>query len=145
MASRFEYREVIIQTLFECDFGDKLDRNNVLAILERDLAEFIEKDTDRKFATDTISGVLDKKEILDEIIKKAAPEWPIEKLPIVDRNILRLAIWEMIFADKSKVPPKVAINEAVQLAKAFGGDNGGKFVNGVLGGIYKEMLVKDEK
>jgi transcription antitermination protein NusB len=139
MASRFEYREVIIQTLFECDFGEKLDRANVLVVLERDLLEFVEKDTDRKFAIDTISGVLDKKDILDEVIKKAAPEWPIDKLPIVDRNILRLAIWEMLFADKGKVPPKVAINEAVQLAKGFGGDNSGKFVNGVLGGIYKEQ------
>ncbi len=139
MASRFEYREVIIQALFECDFSNTLDRANVLFILERNLSEFIEKDNDRKFAIDTASGVLDKKEILDEIIKKAAPEWPIEKLPIVDRNILRLAIWEMLFADKSKVPGKVAINEAVQLAKGFGGENSGKFVNGVLGGIYKEQ------
>jgi N utilization substance protein B len=139
MASRFEYREVIIQTLFECDFANSLDRSNVLSVIDRNLSEFIEKDTDRKFAVDTISGILDKKDVLDEIIKKAAPEWPIEKLPIVDRNILRLAIWEMLFADKSKVPPKVAINEGIQLAKGFGGENSGKFVNGVLGGVYKDL------
>jgi N utilization substance protein B len=139
MATRYEYREIIVQTLFECDFSNSLDRNNVLTILERNNKEFIEKDNDAKFAIETISGILDKKEILDEVILKAAPEWPIDKLPIADRNILRLAIWEILFADKSKVPEKVAINEAVNLAKAFGGENSGKFVNGVLGSIYKDL------
>lgn len=83
--------------------------------------------------------VFRKKPDLDNIIVKAAPEWPLEKISVVDRNILRLGLYELIFADHKEVPPKVAINEAIELAKTFGGDTSSKFVNGVLGAVYKEM------
>ena len=78
-----------------------------------------------------------KKVVIDEIIEKAAPDWPIDKISIVDRNILRIGLTELLFGDRKEVPPKVAINEAVELAKAFGGQNSSKFVNGVLGTVYR--------
>jgi 8-oxo-dGTP pyrophosphatase MutT (NUDIX family) len=86
-----------------------------------------------------LDGILKKKAVIDEVIEKAAPDWPIEKISVVDRNILRIGLYELVFGDKEQVPPKVAINEAIELAKNFGGENSSKFVNGVLGGVYKEM------
>jgi N utilization substance protein B len=141
MATRYEYREIIVQTLFECDFSNSLDRNNVLTILERNNKEFIEKDNDAKFAIETISGILDKKEILDEVILKAAPEWPIDKISKVDLVILRIAVYEVVFG--TSTPEKVAIDEAVELAKEFGSDTSSKFVNGVLGAVV-EMKEKEK-
>jgi N utilization substance protein B len=143
MASRYEYREIIIQTLFEADFYDKLNRDSLLEILKRNLTEFIKDNNNLKFVENTSLGVLEKIETLDAIIIKSAPEWPIKNIPTVDRNILRLAIWEILFAPKDSVPGKVAINEAINLAKSFGGENSGKFINGVLGGIYKELQAKE--
>jgi 8-oxo-dGTP pyrophosphatase MutT (NUDIX family) len=84
-------------------------------------------------------GVVKKKAIIDEIIEKAAPDWPIDKISVVDRNILRLGLYELLFGDRTQVPPKVAINESIELAKSFGGENSSKFINGVLGGVYKEI------
>ena len=77
--------------------------------------------------------------MIDEVIEKAAPDWPIDKISVVDRNILRIGLTELLFGDRTQVPPKVAINEAIELAKTFGGENSGKFVNGVLGAVYKEI------
>ena len=76
---------------------------------------------------------------IDKIIEKAAPEWPIAQIPIVDRNVLRIGLCELLYADKEEVPPKVAINEAIELAKTFSGQTSGKFVNGVLGTVYKQL------
>ncbi len=86
-----------------------------------------------------LSRVLEKQKDLDRIIEKAAPDWPLDRISIVDRNVLRIGLAELLFSDRSEVPPKVAINEAIELAKAYGGDTSGKFVNGVLGAVYKEM------
>ncbi len=86
-----------------------------------------------------IDQVLKKHKVIDEIIEKAAPDWPIDKISIIDRNILRIGLTELLFGDRKEVPPKVAINEAIELAKTFGGENSGKFVNGVLGAVYKEI------
>jgi 8-oxo-dGTP pyrophosphatase MutT (NUDIX family) len=83
--------------------------------------------------------VLEKQKDLDLLIEKAAPDWPINKISVVDRNILRIGLAELLFADRAQVPPKVAINEAIELAKSFGGETSGRFVNGVLGAVYKEM------
>ena len=83
--------------------------------------------------------ILKKRKVVDEIIEKAAPDWPIDKISPVDRNILRIGLTELLFGDRTQVPPKVAINEAIELAKTFGGENSGKFVNGVLGAVYKEL------
>jgi hypothetical protein len=80
-----------------------------------------------------------KKAEIDDIIVKAAPEWPLDKISIVDRNVLRIGLYELIFSDRDEVPAKVAINESIELAKNFGGENSGKFVNGVLGAVYKEL------
>ncbi len=86
-----------------------------------------------------MTGVVKKQTIIDEIIEKAAPDWPIDKISVVDRNILRIGLFELLFGDRTQVPPKVAINEAIELAKSFGGENSSKFINGVLGGVYKEI------
>jgi ADP-ribose pyrophosphatase YjhB (NUDIX family) len=86
-----------------------------------------------------LDGVLQKQSELDLVIEKAAPEWPIDRIAPVDRNILRLGLYELLFADRKEVPAKVAINEAIELAKQFGGDNSSRFVNGVLGAVYKEI------
>jgi N utilization substance protein B len=76
---------------------------------------------------------------IDKIIEKVAPQWPIDQIAMVDRAVLRLGIYELLFGNREEVPPKVAINEAIELAKTFGGDTSGKFVNGVLGTIYREI------
>ena len=94
---------------------------------------------DTSFMKFLVENVLKKRDTLDGILTKAAPDWPIEKISIVDRNILRIGLYELLFVDKAEVPAKVAINEAIELAKTFGGENSGKFVNGVLGAVYKEM------
>lgn len=86
-----------------------------------------------------LDGVLQKQKELDLVIEKAAPEWPIDRISPIDRNILRLGLYELLFSDRQEVPAKVAINEAIELAKQFGGENSGRFINGVLGAVYKEI------
>lgn len=108
-------------------------------ILKRNAVEFAPGAQSLGFMKDLLEGVIARQKDLDEIISKAAPEWPIEKIAILDRNILRIGLYELLFADRAQVPPKVAINEAIELAKKFGGDTSGKFINGVLGAVYKEM------
>lgn len=107
--------------------------------MERNAAEFGGSDTDKPFMENLLSGILAKHEDLDQIIIKAAPDWPLERIAPIDRNILRIGLYELLFSDRAQVPPKVAINEAIELAKVFGGDSSGRFVNGVLGAIYKEL------
>lgn len=127
-----------MQTLFEWDFGDKSDKE-AHEILARNVAEFASGMSDTSFVEDLLGGVLKKRATLDEVIEKAAPEWPIDKISIVDRNVLRIGLYELLFGDKKDVPAKVAINEAIELAKTFSGHNSGKFVNGVLGSVYREL------
>jgi N utilization substance protein B len=136
----------VLQTLFEWDFEHK-SQADVREIFERNLAEFAPGSNDRPFMENLLKTVVDKRFDLDTIIEKAAPDWPIDKISPVDRNILRMGLCELLFADRNEVPPKVAINEAIELAKSFGGETSGKFVNGVLGAVYKEMGEpgKDEK
>ncbi|KKU97332.1 MAG: N utilization substance protein B-like protein, partial [Parcubacteria group bacterium GW2011_GWB1_48_6] len=86
-----------------------------------------------------VKGVIDHLEDLDKIITKAAPDWPIQQIAIIDRNALRIGLYELLYADKEEVPPKVAINEAIEISKNYGGPNSGKFINGVLGTIYKQL------
>ncbi len=138
MANRHLSRSIVLQTLFEWDMGD-FDRRETYEVLKRNVAEFAPNNTDNKFMESLLDGVLAKKTELDLVISKAAPEWPIERISPVDRNILRLGLFELLFGDRAEVPAKVAINEAIELAKQFGGDNSSKFVNGVLGAIYKEI------
>ncbi len=112
---------------------------DALNILARNVAEFGGDDADHPFMEQLLTGVLAKKPDIDLVIEKAAPEWPLERIAPVDRNILRLGLYELLFADRTQVPAKVAINEAIELAKTFGGDSSGRFVNGVLGAVYKEL------
>lgn len=137
MANRHLSRSIVLQTLFEWDFNGMSESGH--ESLDRNIAEFGPGLDDNDFIESLFDMVLKKRVILDEIITKAAPDWPIEKISAVDRNVLRLGLAELIFSDRTQVPPKVAINEAIELAKTFGGENSGKFVNGVLGAVYKEM------
>ena len=145
MANRHLSRSIVLQTLFEWDFLplDKKDNesphNQIKEILDRNLKEFAPGLEDDHFVFILIEKVLKNKVAIDEIIEKAAPDWPIDKISIIDRNILRMGLTELLFGDRNEVPPKVAINEAIELAKTFGGENSGKFVNGVLGAVYKEI------
>lgn len=138
MANRHLSRSVVIQTLFELDFN-KMDASQTPAILSRVAKEFAPGVGDFSFMESLLNNVLQKKKELDTIIEKAAPEWPIDKISYIDRNVLRVGLFELLFADRSEVPAKVAINEAIELAKSFGGKNSGRFVNGVLGAVYKEI------
>jgi N utilization substance protein B len=137
MANRHLSRSIVLQTLFEWDFAVSVSTPKEM--LTRNIEEFGPGLDDSDFMSGIFLGVVEKKAIIDEIIEKAAPDWPIEKISIVDRNILRLGLYELLFEDRTQVPPKVAINEAIELAKSFGGENSSKFINGVLGGVYKEI------
>ena len=138
MASRHLSRSIAMQTLYEWDFNDREDAA-LNTILEKNLVEFGPGLEDKEFSRELVHGVLSKIGHLNTIIEKAAPEWPLEQIAIVDRNILRLGLYELLFGDHAAVPPKVAINEAIELAKGFGGESSGKFVNGVLGTVYREL------
>jgi N utilization substance protein B len=138
MANRHLARSVVLQTLFEWD-TTSVSEKEAETILARNVAEFGGGDVDSPFMDTLLHGVLAKREDIDLVIEKAAPEWPLERIAPVDRNILRLGLYELLFADRTQVPAKVAINEAIELAKTFGGDSSGRFVNGVLGAVYKEL------
>lgn len=138
MANRHLSRSIVVQSLFEADFNGSTDKD-AIEIFGRNVKEFAPGMGDFSFMESLMKNVLKKKGDLDNIITKAAPDWPLEKISVVDRNILRIGLYELIFADRTEVPPKVAINEAIELAKTFGGDTSSKFVNGVLGAVYKEM------
>jgi transcription antitermination protein NusB len=138
MANRHLSRSIVLQSLFEWDLN-AIDRKAVIEVLDRNIEEFAPNKTDRPFMEKLLDGILGKQPELDLVIEKAAPEWPINRISPVDRNILRLGLFELLFADRKEVPAKVAINEAIELAKQFGGDNSSRFVNGVLGAVYKEI------
>ena len=138
MANRHLARSVVLQTLFEWDTSGATD-SETSGMLTRNVEEFGGEDTDRPFMEELLKGVLAKRPDLDLVIEKAAPDWPLPKIAPVDRNILRIGLYELLFADRTQVPAKVAINEAIELAKIFGGESSGRFVNGVLGAVYKEM------
>ena len=138
MANRHLSRSIVLQSLFEWDFTGH-NMTGVDMVLTRNIEEFAPGLNDTTFMADLLKGILAKQPELDLIIEKAAPAWPIDRISVVDRNVLRIGLYELLFGDRSEVPPKVAINEAIELAKTFGGENSGKFVNGVLGAVYKEI------
>lgn len=137
MSSRHLSRSIAMQSLYEWDFSGK--KADLEKTIERNIQEFGPGLEDKSFIWQLVTGVVQHLKEIDKIIEKAAPQWPIEQISIVDRNVLRIGIYELLFGDKTAVPPKVAINEAIELAKSFGGENSGKFVNGVLGTVYKEI------
>ncbi|MDO8424859.1 MAG: transcription antitermination factor NusB [bacterium] len=137
MASRHLSRSIAMQSLYEWDFSGKTA--DLEKIVERNIQEFGPGLEEKGFIWELITGVIQHMPELDKIIEKAAPQWPIDQISIVDRNVLRLGLFELLYEDKTAVPPKVAINEAIELAKSFGGESSGKFINGVLGTVFKEM------
>ncbi|MFA6338804.1 MAG: transcription antitermination factor NusB [Candidatus Paceibacterota bacterium] len=142
MANRHLARSTALQTLFEWDFRDILVHKTsaeIDEVVRRNATEFAPGMGDFSFIKNIVEGVLKHREDLDNIIEKAAPDWPIKKISIVDRNILRIGLFELLFSDRKEVPAKVAINESIELGKTYGGDTSGKFINGVLGAVYKEM------
>ncbi len=143
MSSRHLTRRIVLQTLYEWDFSGK--EKGCGTVLDKNFAEFAPDLNEKEFAEEILRGVLDNLEELNNIITTAAPQWPLEKTTIVDRNVLRIGLFELIYSDDGEVPPKVAINEAIELAKEFGGESSGKFVNGVLGTVYKEMKEEEDE
>jgi len=137
MATRHLVRTVVLQSLYEWDFYNR--EKDIAKILERNLAEFAPGIDEPEFAWKILKGVLEHLAAIDKVLSQAAPEWPLPKIAIVDRNILRIGLYELLYADKNEVPPKVAINEAIEMAKNYGGPNSSKFINGVLGTIYREI------
>ncbi len=128
-----------MQTLFEWDFNAQ--EQSLDDLVQLNLEQFAPGMDDHAFVKSLVSGVVQHLAEIDGIITATAPEWPIEQISSVDRSVLRLGIYELEFL--KEVPPKVAINEAVELAKTFGGETSGKFVNGVLGTLYKKLYPTD--
>ena len=138
MANRHLQRSVAMQSLFEWDFQGRHDDQS-MTILDRNIAEFAPGIDETVFARHLVEGMLRERKTIDSLIEKCAPEWPLDQVTVVDRNILRIGIYELMFGNYDEVPPKVAINEAIELAKSFGSDSSPRFINGVLGTIYREM------
>lgn len=138
MANRHLQRSVAMQSLFEWDFQGRHDDQS-RDVLRRNIGEFAPGLEETIFAEHLMEGTLRERQTIDKLIEKCAPEWPLEQVTVIDRNILRLGIYELMFGNYDEVPPKVAINEAIELAKTFGSDSSPRFVNGVLGTIYREM------
>ncbi|MDD4930951.1 MAG: transcription antitermination factor NusB [Candidatus Colwellbacteria bacterium] len=142
MSARQVGRSVVLQSLYEWDFNGKA--GSLTDLLERDLKEFAPEIDEADFVRRLLNGVFQHMSEIDEIITRAAPEWPLEQISVIDRNILRIGLFELLYADREEVPPRVAINESIELAKAYGGTNSGKFVNGVLGTVYREIGEPDK-
>ena len=137
MATRQLGRSIVLQSLYEWDFSKR--KEDLSEIVERNLKEFAPGFDEPDFIWRLLTGVIEHIKELDAIIVKAAPEWPLEQIAVIDRNALRIGLYELIYADPEEVPPKVAINEAIEIAKSYGGPNSGKFINGVLGTVYKQL------
>src|SRR5690606_29077651 len=130
-------RIVALQTLYEQDFRREAGDStfDVAEILNRNTSRYRETIDDTEFIGQLVDGVIKHQDELDKILQPLAPEWPIEQIARMDRVVLRMGAYELLHA--KDVPPKVVINEAVELAKAFGGDNSSKFINGVLGSLLR--------
>ena len=147
MGSRHLSRSIAMQSLYEWDFYNK--EKDIKKIVERNLREFGPGLEDESFVWKLVQGVVKHLAQLDKIIGVAAPQWPIEQINVIERNVLRMGLYELLYEDQKEVPPKVAINEAIELAKNFSGETSGKFVNGVLGTIFNQLKefqpVNDDK
>ena len=137
MATRHLSRSIVLQSLYEWDFYQK--KGDFKELLQRNIKDFGPGLEDLDFIFKLSEGILKNIDSIDKIIVVSAPEWPLEQISIVDRNVLRIGLYELLYADKNEVPPKVAINEAVELAKAFAGQTSGRFINGVMGTVYKQL------
>ncbi|MFA5935547.1 MAG: transcription antitermination factor NusB [Patescibacteria group bacterium] len=135
MSNRHLARALAMQSLYEWDFHGA--QKDGAEIISRNLEEFAPELDEKEFATKIVTDVMAHKDEIDATITKFAPDWPLEKITTVDRNILRIGTYELMYNDE--IPSKVAINEAIELAKTFGGESSGKFVNGVLGAVYRSQ------
>lgn len=139
--SRHLSRIVVMQTLYEWDFRDHTV--TLSEILSRNINEFQDQ-VDEIFANKLIDGITKHVDKINELIIKAAPDWPIDQIAKIDKLVLEISIFELLFDSEEEVPPKVSINEAVEIGKQFGSENSSKFINGVLGTIYKDHQEKLE-
>ena len=132
-------RIVALQTLYELDFRVEVAEKSLdkSAILKRNIDRYSEVVDDKDFISNIVAGVTEKSSELDSIIQPIAPDWPLHQIARIDRAILRIGVYELLY--NKTVPSKVVINEAVELAKGFGADNSSKFINGVLGTVYKQI------
>lgn len=138
MANRHLSRSIALQSLFEWDIRG-VDVSMLKEITHHNVTEFAPGMDDTSFIYDLVLGTIKNIKEIDGLIVESAPDWPLDQITTVDRNVLRLGIYELKYANAKDVPPKVAINESIELAKTFGGGSSGKFVNGILGTIYKNM------
>jgi N utilization substance protein B len=136
MSNRHLARTIAMQTLYEWDFNGQVT-DDLVGLLHENFKQFAPDFSDQGFSEAIIRGIMEHRQAIDATITKYAPEWPLEQITIVDRNVLRIGVYELSFAPD--VPPKVAINEAIEVAKGFGGESSGKFVNGVLGAIFRDL------
>ncbi|MEK7626705.1 MAG: transcription antitermination factor NusB [Patescibacteria group bacterium] len=143
MATRHLARTIILQSLYEWDFYEH--EADLAAIIDRNMKEFGPGIDEPDFVWRIAKGVIENIKEIDDIIKRVAPEWPLNQIAIVDRNVLRIGLYELLHADRNEVPPKVAINEAIEIAKNYGGQNSPKFINGVLGTVFRELEAKKEE
>ncbi|MBI2415550.1 MAG: transcription antitermination factor NusB [Candidatus Kerfeldbacteria bacterium] len=135
MSNRHLARTIALQSLYEWDFTGQ--QSDTAALLQRNQAEFAPEFDDNQFSQQLVQNIVQHLAELNRLITNYAPEWPLDQITVIDRNVLRIGLYELLFS--GEVPPKVAINESIELAKTFGGPSSGKFVNGVLGTIYKDM------
>ncbi len=138
MSNRHLARAIALQSLYEWDFHDFAE--NPEKIVTRNLAEFAPELDEKEFATKLVRGVAKQRDDVDATITQFAPDWPLPKITVVDRNVLRIGTYEL--KHDPEIPSKVAINEAIELAKTFGGESSGKFVNGVLGAVYRNQIAQ---
>ncbi len=154
MSNRHLGRTVAMQTLYQMDFRDPFYLNyakfqdkkileEIKNLTDKNIHDFAPGINEKDFIKNIVNGVIKNIVEIDKQISKHAPEWPINQITNIDRNILRIGIYELVYDDS--IPSKVAINEAIELAKTFGGESSGKFVNGVLGSVYKSIEKKEEK
>ena len=141
MSNRHLARTIAMQSLYQWDFLGQ-DDARLPEVIAFNRSEFAPDFDDGGFVESLVEGTLKNRPAIDGIITQFAPDWPLDSITIIDRNILRLGCYELKFSET--VPSKVAINEAIELAKSFGGEASGRFVNGVLGAIYKDMIAKNE-
>lgn len=135
MSNRHLARTIALQSLYEWDFRGQKD--DLSALIKRNQLEFAPEFDDEDFSEKLVKNIIEHLPAINEIITDYAPEWPLDQITVVDRNVLRIGVSELRFSQD--IPPKVAINESIELAKTFGGPSSGKFVNGVLGSIFKDM------
>ena len=146
-SNRHLCRIIALQSIYECDFRDSLGIDGLSTdtdeVLRRNSEVYRDAVDESEFIIDLVKGTFKNLDLLDKMIIPAAPEWPIDQIAKIDKSILRMSLYELLI--KKDVPPKVVINEAVELAKEFGGDNSSRFINGVLGTIFRQSELYDPR